>query len=158
MEEAEGPEAYGAGTDSTGTSGVDSVAVALALAGASREEADAFLSQQRILAQNQCSFVDIQKHHMHEQLKQLHLSVWEKRLGVLLRLATAIVGLAVAAGLAFMVWDAAHSNGLLIEPFSVRRSGGERPDRRGRGDEDFGPPDADAEPDLFAARAKILCQ
>ena len=34
-------------------------------------------------------------------------------------LATAVVGMAVAAGLGLMVWDAAHSKGLIIEPFSV---------------------------------------
>ena len=30
-----------------------------------------------------------------------------------------MIGVAIAAGLAFMIWDAAHSQGLLIEPFSV---------------------------------------
>jgi tetratricopeptide (TPR) repeat protein len=83
----------------------DPAGVALALSGASRAEADAYLRDQR--------------HHMHEQLNQLHLDVWEKKLGVLLRLAALVVGLGVAAGLGMMVWDAAHSRGLLIEPFSV---------------------------------------
>jgi len=91
---------------------VDPAAVALALGGASREEADAFLKKQG-------SLIDIQKHHLHEQFKHLHLSVWEKRLGVLLRLATAVVGIAVAAGFSYMVWDAARSGGLIIEPFAV---------------------------------------
>ena len=92
--------------------GVDPVAIGLALAGASRGKADAFLDEQR-------AFIKDQRHHLHEQLTQLRLGIWEKRLGVLLRLATAVIGLAVAAGLAFMLWDAAHSTGLLIEPFSV---------------------------------------
>src|SRR3954468_11379536 len=83
----------------------DPVAVSLALAGASRDEADAFLRDQR--------------HHLHEQLKQIHLDIWEKWLGVLLRLAPLVVGIAPAGGVGLMVWDAAHSNGLLIEPFSV---------------------------------------
>ena len=83
----------------------DPAALSLALAGASREEADAFLRDQR--------------HHMHEQLKQIHLDIFEKWLGVSLRLATLCVGIAVAFGAGLMVWDAAHSNGLLIEPFSV---------------------------------------
>ena len=55
----------------------------------------------------------------HEQLKQIHLDIWEKWLGVLLRLATLCVGIAAAAAIGLMVWDARHSNGLLIEPFSV---------------------------------------
>ena len=38
-------------------------------------------------------------------------------MGVLLRVATAVIGAAIAAGLAFIIWDAAHSKGLLIEPF-----------------------------------------
>ena len=72
---------------------------------------------------NQNALVDIQKHHLLEQftsqMRQLRLAVWEKRLGVLLRVSTAIVGLAIAAGVAFMVWQATQSSGLLIEPFSV---------------------------------------
>src|SRR3954468_1743529 len=83
----------------------DPVAISLALGGASRARADAYLDDQR--------------HHLHEQLSQIHLDVWEKKLGVLLRLATLVVGLAVAGGLGLMVWDAAHSKGLIIEAFSV---------------------------------------
>jgi tetratricopeptide (TPR) repeat protein len=94
-EEKEGSEA----------SGNEATANALALAGASRAEADAFLRDQR--------------HHLHEQLKQIHLDIFEKWLGVFLRLATLCVGIAAAAGVSLMVWDAAHSNGLLIEPFAV---------------------------------------
>ncbi len=90
----------------------DPVAVALALGGASQAQADAFLRKLE-------AFVDDQRHHLHEQLKQLHLGLWEKRLGVLLRLAILVVGLGLAAGFGIMVWDAAHSRGLLIEPFSV---------------------------------------
>src|ERR1700761_4499950 len=83
----------------------DPAALSLALSGASREKADGFLDDQR--------------HHLHEQLKQIHLDIFEKWLGVMLRLATLCVGLAAATGIGLMVWDALHSNGLLIEPFSV---------------------------------------
>jgi len=92
--------------------GVDPVAVALALGGASQAQADAFLKKQD-------AFIDDQRHHLHEQFKQLHLNIWEKWLGILLRLATAVVGIAVAGGFGFMVWDAAHSKGLVVEPFNV---------------------------------------
>jgi Tfp pilus assembly protein PilF len=92
--------------------GADPAAVALALGGASREEADAFLKKHG-------SLIEIQKHHLHVQLKQVHLSIWKEYLGVLLRVVTAIVGLAVASGIALMVRDASRSSGLLIEPFSV---------------------------------------
>ena len=104
--------------------GVDPVAASLALDGASRDAADAFLKTQRGLIADQ-------RHHLNQQfehvLKQLRLKVWEQRLGVLLRLATAFTGLAIAAGIAFMIWDASQSSGLLIEPFSVP------PDRAARG-------------------------
>jgi hypothetical protein len=89
--------------------GVDPVAVTLALGGASQERADSFLRKQE-------AFIDDQRHHIKEQLLP---SILEKWLGVLLRLATVVVGLAVAGALGFMVWDAAHSKGLVIEPFSV---------------------------------------
>ena len=51
--------------------GVDPAAAALALAGAGREEANAFLNDQRRL-------IEVQMHHLHVQLKQLTLGVWEK--------------------------------------------------------------------------------
>jgi tetratricopeptide (TPR) repeat protein len=86
--------------------------MALALDGASRETADAFLNDQRKL-------IAAQLHHLSEQIKHLHLDMWEKRLGVWLRAATFAVGLAVVAGFVFLLWDASRSQSLLIEPFSV---------------------------------------
>jgi tetratricopeptide (TPR) repeat protein len=99
-----GPQNFGAR--------IDPAAEEMALANASRGEADAFLRAQRELIADQ-------RHHLHEQLKELGLGLWEKRMGVVLRFATLVVGLAVAGGLAMMVWDAAHSHGLVIAPFSV---------------------------------------
>jgi hypothetical protein len=64
---ASGPEGVGAG--------FDPVATAMALGGASREDAREYLKKQGAL-------IDDQRHHLHEQLKQLHLNVWEKWLGV----------------------------------------------------------------------------
>src|SRR6185503_2656967 len=97
-EEVESPEAGG-----ESTAGADPAAMALGLASASRNEADAFL-------RNQNSLIDLQKHHLHEQFKNLHLSIWEKQLGVLLRLATLCVGVAVAGFVAVAVWDAMHDD------------------------------------------------
>ena len=121
-EEAEGQDT---GVEASGA-GVDPAALALALGGASREDAGAFLKDQRALIAKQGALVDDQRHHLHEQIKQqqeqyknIRLRNWEQRLGVLLRIATGFVGLAVAAGLAVMIWDAAHANGLVIEEFSV---------------------------------------
>ena len=112
MEEADNSEAEAP----TAGPAVDPAAIALALAGASRAQADAFLKDQRAL-------IGIQTHHLNEHLteqyKQLRLGTWEKRLGVLLRIATAFTGLAIAAGLAFLIWNAAHSNALVMESLSV---------------------------------------
>jgi tetratricopeptide (TPR) repeat protein len=92
--------------------GPDSAAVALALAGASREEADAFLRDQRALIANQC-------HHLHEQLIHLRLGIWEKRLTVFLWVATAIMGCVLAFGLAALLWNASRADGLVVDAFSV---------------------------------------
>jgi tetratricopeptide (TPR) repeat protein len=115
---SEESERVGSGTEGNGA-GVDPTAVALALAGASREKADAFLDEQRALAANQGALIADQRHHLHEQLKQIHLDVWEKRLGVLLRIATAFIGVAVAAALSWLIWNAANSNDLVIDAFAV---------------------------------------
>jgi tetratricopeptide (TPR) repeat protein len=106
-----GPEGNGAGVDPT--------AVALALAGASREKADAFLDKQSALIDDQRRLAIEQHHHLHEQFKSLRLTIWEKRAGVLLRVATAFVGMAVAGFLGAVLWNAAHSDGLIVESFTV---------------------------------------
>ena len=98
-----GPEGSGGGVDPT--------AVALALVGASRERADSLVEQEALLKD--------QRHHLHEQLKQIHLDIFEKWLAVALRLATLCVGVAVACFVGAAVWQAAHDDGLVIEAFSV---------------------------------------
>jgi hypothetical protein len=117
-EETEGQDT-GAEAVIGGVAGADPAAVALALHGASREKADAFLDEQRRLATDQRALITDQRHHLHEQLKHLHLSVWEKQLGVLLRVATAVVGIAVAASITVMVWRASQADGTVIDAFSV---------------------------------------
>jgi len=107
-EENDGQET---GAEASGA-GVDPFAAAMALGGASRAKADAFLD-------NQNALIADQRNRLHRQFTALDLSIWEKRLGVLLRLVTILIGLAVAAGVAFMIWNASQSSGLLIEPFSV---------------------------------------
>jgi tetratricopeptide (TPR) repeat protein len=108
---SEESERVGSGPEGNGA-GVDPTAVALALAGADRDEANAFLRDQRALIADQ-------RHHLRRQFTELDLRIWEKRTGVLLRVATTVVGITFAAGLSYMVWDAAHSTGLIVEPFSV---------------------------------------
>ena len=106
-EEAEGPETGGeAGI------GADPAAMALGLGSASRGEADAFLRDQRAL-------IAEQRHHLNRQYAQLGLSIWQLRFGVLLRIATACVGLAFAAAIGFLTWNAASSNELIVDAFTV---------------------------------------
>jgi hypothetical protein len=56
VRETEGLESGSAGGDAAGASGVDAVAAALALGGASREDANAFLKKQSILAEANAQF------------------------------------------------------------------------------------------------------
>jgi hypothetical protein len=115
---SESKEAASAGSEGNGAA-VDPAALALALDGASRETADAFLNKQAAFLDVQGALVAAQLNHLHEQNKQIHLDIWEKVLGVFLRIATAFIGLAVAAGGAWLIWNAANSNDLVIDAFQV---------------------------------------
>ncbi len=107
-DESEGPKS---GAEAS-LADVDQLAVALALGGASREDAHDFLKKQGAL-------IDEQRHHLREQFKRLKMGVINDRLSITLKLLTAIVGIGVAGIFGLMVWDAAHSSGLIIEPFAV---------------------------------------
>ena len=109
-------EAPDSGPEAT-VSGVDPAAIALVLNSASIDPSIA--ADARAFLRSQSALIADQRHHLREQIKHLHLGFWEKWLGVLLRVATAVVGIAFATAIAFMVWDATQSNGLLIEHFSV---------------------------------------
>jgi hypothetical protein len=78
-DEGAGPEAGGEASASA-----DPAAMAMAMGSASHDEADAFLRDRRKL-------IEDQRHHLHEQFKSLRLTIWEKRMGVLLRIATALL-------------------------------------------------------------------
>ena len=97
----------------------DSEAMSLALPGASRAEADALLREQR--------------HHLHEQMQADSTEASGKNgWACCCGLADAVVGMAVPpAGLAYMVWDAAHSQGPDDRAFlRAARFGRQRHDRR----------------------------
>jgi tetratricopeptide (TPR) repeat protein len=98
------------------SAGISPAASALALIGASRAEADAFLRDQR-------QMLHLQMEELREEnpLKLSHLrlrrfSGWAR---AMLEACVGILLLAVVAGLGVMVWTAAHSDGLVIESFSV---------------------------------------
>src|SRR6185437_1886653 len=87
--------------------GVDPAALGLALNGASREEADAFLKDQRKLLQ-------LQTRELAHELDLRHWSLWVRHVSGVLKLAfefsVALVLLGLVALLANEVWSAAHDN------------------------------------------------
>jgi hypothetical protein len=99
-------------------------AVAIALGRTSRgsgakavdAEAVAFLRDQRRL-------INIQTEHLHEQreltLSRLRWGRFNDRIKGLLQVMTAVVGLAVGAGLAAMAWQAHEDHGVAIAAFTV---------------------------------------
>jgi hypothetical protein len=61
------------------------------MGGASRSKADEFLSNQSALIADQRLFIADQRHHLRRQFTALDLSIWQQRMGVLLRIATGFV-------------------------------------------------------------------
>ena len=90
----------------------DPAAAALALNGASREDAGAFLKDQRALIADQ-------RHHLHEQLKQLKLGIFSQRVSIALKGLIALVGLIVVIALAVAMWNASQADGLVVDVFSA---------------------------------------
>jgi tetratricopeptide (TPR) repeat protein len=99
-----------------GSSEADPAAVAFALAGADRAEANAYLKDQRRLVQ-------LQAKELAHELKLRHWSMWVRHCSALLKLtlegSVAIVLVGLVACIAGAVWNAAHDDGLVIEAFSV---------------------------------------
>jgi tetratricopeptide (TPR) repeat protein len=119
-ERVDEPEAEGASEV-----GVGPISPAAAMAiGARRQRAgakpdpklDAFLDRQSKLT-------ELQTEHLHEQrelmLSRLRLGRWKDRVTLALQAMTAVVGLAVAAAVGVMAWQAHEDHGLSIAPFSV---------------------------------------
>ena len=71
----------------------------------------------------QARLVRLQSEHLHEQrtlvLSHLRWRRFGDRMKAVLQIMTAAVGLAIAAAIGWMAWDAHESNGLVIEPFST---------------------------------------
>jgi tetratricopeptide (TPR) repeat protein len=91
---------------------LDPAATELGLASASRNVADAFLCTQREL-------IGDQRHHLHEQFKQLKLELFEKRLAIGFKGLMMAVGLGAVIVLGAVVWNAAQADGLVVEALSV---------------------------------------
>jgi tetratricopeptide (TPR) repeat protein len=100
-----------------------SAAEALALNGASRAKADAYLNEQIAFVRKQMESLDeqhdIELERLHEQRRQLRFQSWDQGLTLALKIVGGLVVLAIVIGLGAMVWSASEQTGLAIEAFSV---------------------------------------
>jgi len=117
------------GTESRGP-GVDPLAGALALGGASREKADAYLDKQAALgdeqirlAREQVELTRLQVKDMRREDRLRHWSLRVRHISDVLKLsfelALALIFAALVACIGGVVWTAAHDDGLVIEAFKV---------------------------------------
>jgi len=110
------------GAEASGA-GVDPVAVALALNGASREAANAFLQDQRSLIADQKDLVRLQAKELAHELRLRHWSLQLHHASAILKftleVSATLIGVALACFIGAAVWNAAHADGLVIESFSV---------------------------------------
>lgn len=120
IESALGGESEAAEEQQAPASG-DAVAVAAALDAASRDTAAAAQAAEFLHAQRR--LVELQVKHFEVERHIAVAAAGRKRYADYLRngMATAVFVLlaAVVTGFAWMVWQAAHDRGLLVEPFSV---------------------------------------
>jgi len=91
-------------------------AAALALNGASREEANAFLRKQSRLADLQIEDIERENKLRHWSLRFGNISAVMK---VAFEIALALIMLLVVGLIASAIWSAAHDDGLVIEAFDV---------------------------------------
>jgi len=121
--EPEEPEETVSGHEPEAESSTEPFTMALGLAGASRAEADALARAQQRLVKLQTERLEAEDRYFHEEaeLRLSHMR-WRRLsdgMKGLLQIMTAAMGLAIAGALAWLVWDAAQSRGLVIEAFSV---------------------------------------
>jgi tetratricopeptide (TPR) repeat protein len=113
--ETEAPEAAPSGSD--GVAAAMTAALRRRKSGGEPDpEFDAFLQDQRRL-------INLQTEHLHEQreliLSRLRWGRFSDRMKAVLQVMTVLVGLAVAAAVAVMAWQAHEDHGVAIEAFSV---------------------------------------
>jgi hypothetical protein len=110
-EDTESPEAA-----DEARAGADPAAMALGLGAASRAKADAFLDDQRRMLHLQMEEMRGEYHYKLSHLRLRSFSGWIK---AAFEASLGLLALAVVAGLALMVWSAAHADGFVIQSFSV---------------------------------------
>ncbi len=111
-------EFFDAGDAEPSPSGqTDNAAVSLALARRARrkrgapgdDQVDTFLAKQEMLIEKQARHLDVQMEHM-------RLKHFDERLSVMLKLAIAVVALAIFIGIGAMAWTASHDARVIIDP------------------------------------------
>ena len=112
------------GSESAAPGGtLDSGAAALALGGASRAEADAFLTEQTRLARAQRARIEAQDDHIDEeqrlQLSHLRARRFSDYSKMLLEIGVGLFLLAIVFSFGVMAWNAAHDRDLVIDAFTV---------------------------------------
>jgi len=88
----------------------------MALGGASREDARAFLDDQRRMIHLQMEEMRQRNPYEISHFRLRRFSGWAK---AVFELSVGLLVLALVAGISLMVWNAAHSDGLVIESFTV---------------------------------------
>ncbi|HEY3778052.1 MAG TPA: hypothetical protein VGL35_08330 [Rhizomicrobium sp.] len=95
----------------------NAAAISLALDGA-RERPELSKAIAEFLREQKALIAE-QRAQLRDQDKRTRLGIVDQRFSIALKAMTVLVGLALATGLALMVWNDAGSGGLVIEPFSV---------------------------------------
>ena len=107
--------------EAEGLAGGDPIAISAAM-GAARHDPK-LAAKLGAYVDQQARLIGIQTEHLHEQrslvLSRLRWRRFGDRIKALLQLMTVGVGLAIAAAVSWMAWDARQANGLVIEPFST---------------------------------------
>ena len=96
--------------------GVDPAALGVALSGASRDKADAFLEEQTILTRLQAEEISREDKLRHWSLRVRHVSDVMK---LAFELSAAMILLTIVVFVGAAIWMAAHDNSLVIEAFTV---------------------------------------
>jgi tetratricopeptide (TPR) repeat protein len=120
---AEGPAREERSKAAAAAGGADTAAAALAMSGASREEADAFLRKQSTVADKQALLLDLEIADLQREDSLRHWSLRIRHISDVMKLgfefSVAFVVVVLVVGLGSALWNAAHDNGLIIETFSV---------------------------------------
>jgi hypothetical protein len=100
----------------SGAAGIDPAAIALGLAGASRQRADAFLDDQRRMLHLQMEEMRAEEPYKLSHFRLRRFSDFAK---AALEFSIGLIALALVGVGAASVWNAAHSDGMIIESFTV---------------------------------------